>query len=139
VGGIDCNPVSTELTYGLERIAMYIQGVENVFDLQFSPSVRYSELYHQSERDYSHYNFEHSDADLLVRHFSEAEGEAKTLTQAGRLMPAYDQALQASHLFNLLDARGVISVSERQGYILRVRRLVAAIAERYVAGLNSDG
>jgi glycyl-tRNA synthetase alpha chain len=138
VGGFDCDPVSGELTYGLERLAMYVQGVDRVFDLNFNgrqgkDKVTYGDVFLQAEREYSRYNFEHADTKLLFDHFRDAEAECKALLAKGdagerhlMVLPAYDQAIKASHLFNLLDARGVISVTERQGFILRVRELVKA-------------
>jgi len=138
VGGFDCDPVSGELTYGLERLAMYVQGVDRVFDLNFNgrqgkDKVTYGDVFLQAEREYSRYNFEHADTKLLFDHFRDAEAECKALLAKGdagerhlMVLPAYDQAIKASHLFNLLDARGVISVTERQGFILRVRELAKA-------------
>jgi len=133
VGGFDCAPVSAELTYGLERLAMYVQGVENVYDLKFNERFRYGEVFHQAEREYSAYNFEHSDTEILFRHFADAEKECKSLLGAGLALPAYDQCLKASHNFNLLDARGVISVTERAAYIGRVRTLAKACCEAWLA------
>ncbi len=133
VGGFDCAPVSAELTYGLERLAMYVQGVENVYDLKFNERFRYGEVFHQAEREYSAYNFEHSDTEILFRHFADAEKECKSLLDAGLALPAYDQCLKASHNFNLLDARGVISVTERAAYIGRVRTLAKACCESWLA------
>jgi glycyl-tRNA synthetase alpha chain len=133
VGGFDCNPVSAELTYGLERLAMYVQGVENVYDLKFNERFRYGEVFHQAEREYSAYNFEHSDTEILFRHFADAEKECKSLLDTGLALPAYDQCLKASHNFNLLDARGVISVTERAAYIGRVRTLAKACCEAWLA------
>jgi len=132
VGGFDCNPVSTELTYGLERLAMYVQGVENVYDLRFNDTTTYGQVYHQAEVEYSKYNFELADTELVFRHFADAEKECQALVEAAVPLPAYDQCLKASHLFNLLDARGVISVTERQAYIGRVRALAKACAEGYL-------
>jgi glycyl-tRNA synthetase alpha chain len=132
VGGFDCNPVSTELTYGLERLAMYVQGVENVYDLDWDGVPKdqggkcYGDVYLAAERQFSAYNFEHADTGILFRHFQDAEKECQSLLAAKVPLPAYDQCLKASHLFNLLDARGVISVTERQSYILRVRELAKA-------------
>jgi glycyl-tRNA synthetase alpha chain len=129
VAGIDCAPVSGELTYGLERLAMYVQGVDNVFDLNFNGKggdkrVTYGQVFKQAEEEYSRYNFEQADTHLLKRHFDDAEEECRTLLKTGGMvLPAYDQCIKASHLFNLLDARGVISVTERQAYILRIREL----------------
>jgi glycyl-tRNA synthetase alpha chain len=138
VGGFDCDPVSGELTYGLERLAMYVQGVDRVFDLDFNGGkgenkVTYGDVFLQAEREYSRYNFEHADTVKLLEHFRDAEAECKALLAKGNdgerqlmALPAYDQAIKASHIFNLLDARGVISVTERQAYILRVRDLAKA-------------
>ncbi len=140
VGGFDCAPVSGELTYGLERLAMYCQGVDNVYDLSFNGrdderSISYGDVFLQAEQEFSRYNFEYADVDLLLRHFRDAEAECRNLLEAGQgaegeahlcVLPAYDQCIKASHIFNLLDARGVISVTERQAYILRVRDLAKA-------------
>ena len=138
VAGFECAPVSGELTYGLERLAMYVQSVENVFDLNFNGrdgegKVTYGDIYMQAEQEYSRYNFEAADTDMLFRHFKDAEEECKRLLKIGdkdakheMALPAYDQCIKASHVFNLLDARGVISVTERQSYILRVRDLAKA-------------
>ena len=134
VGGIDCRPVSGELTYGLERLAMYVQGVENVYDLDFNGrGFTYGQVFHQAEREYSAFNFEVADTELLFRHFEDAEKECHHILERGLALPAYDQCLKASHLFNLLDARGVISVTERQAYIGRVRTLAKACAEAWLA------
>jgi glycyl-tRNA synthetase alpha chain len=138
VGGFDCDPVSGELTYGLERLAMYVQGVDRVFDLNFNgregkDKVTYGDVFLQAEQEYSRYNFEAADTKMLLAHFRDAEAECKALLAKGEnrkrhlmVLPAYDQAIKASHIFNLLDARGVISVTERQGFILRVRELARA-------------
>ena len=138
VGGFDCDPVSGELTYGLERLAMYVQGVDRVFDLNFNgktgkDKVTYGDVFLQGEQEYSRYNFEQADTRKLLEHFRDAEAECKSLLARGEVgkrhlmvLPAYDQAIKASHIFNLLDARGVISVTERQGFILRVRELARA-------------
>ena len=133
VGGIDCDPGSTELTYGLERLAMYVQGVENIFDLDFNGAgVSYGDVYHDAEVQYSKYNFEFADTDILLSHFRDAETECGALIHRNLPLPAYDQCLKASHLFNLLDARGVISVMERQAYIGRVRALAKQCAETWL-------
>ena len=138
VCGVDCVPVSGELTYGLERLAMYVQGVDNVYDLNFNgrqgaEKVSYGDVFLQAEEEYSRHNFEHADTAILLRHFADAESECEALLAAGKTdsrhemaLPAYDQCIKASHVFNLLDARGVISVTERQSYILRVRALAKA-------------
>jgi glycyl-tRNA synthetase alpha chain len=142
VGGFDCRPVSGEITYGLERLAMYVQGVDRVFDLSFNGrsdarGLSYGDVFLQAEQEYSRFNFEHADTELLLRHFRDAEAECQALLEKGRggdrhllALPAYDQCIKASHIFNLLDARGVISVTERQGYILRVRELAKPAAAR---------
>ncbi|MGB0682004.1 MAG: glycine--tRNA ligase subunit alpha [Magnetovibrionaceae bacterium] len=133
VGGFECDPVPVELTYGLERLAMYIQGVENVYDLDFNgQGVTYGDVFKQAEVEYSAHNFEHADTDMLMRHFKDAEAECQSLLAAGVALPAYDQCLKASHLFNLLDARGVISVTERQAYIGRVRALAKGACEGWL-------
>ena len=163
VGGFDCNPVSGEITYGLERLAMYVQGVDRVFDLNFNGrtdarKLTYGDVFLQAEQEYSRFNFEFADTEILLQHFRDAEKECKALLEAGKpegtgsdpwpepssdiatgaargltplkrhklALPAYDQCIKASHIFNLLDARGVISVTERQSYILRVRELAKA-------------
>ena len=128
VGGYDCQPVSGELTYGLERLAMYVQGVDNVFELSFNGQTRYGDIFLQAEREYSAFNFEAADTERLFRHFADAEAECLALLERTPplVLPAYDQCLKASHLFNLLDARGAISVTERQAYIARVRVLARA-------------
>ncbi|MCQ8278979.1 glycine--tRNA ligase subunit alpha [Acetobacteraceae bacterium KSS8] len=135
VGGIPTVLPSTELTYGLERLAMYVQGVENVYDLDFNgQGLRYGDVFLRAERDYSRHNFELSDTAMLLRHFEDAERECASLVKHGVAQPAYDQCLKASHLFNLLDARGVISVSERASFIGRVRTLARACAEEWLRG-----
>ena len=134
VGGIECDPVAVELTYGLERLAMYIQGVENVYDLRYNDDgVRYGDIFLEAEREYSAHNFEHADTAMLLRHFEDAEAECNALLAAKLPLPAYDQCIKASHRFNLLDARGVISVAERQAYIGRVRALAKACCEGWLA------
>ena len=135
VGGIDCNPVAVELTYGLERLAMYVQGVENVYDLDFNGAgVKYGDVFHRAEVEYSKHNFELADTEILFRHFADAEKECASLLGGALALPAYDQCLKSSHLFNLLDARGVISVTERQAYIARVRALAKGCCDAWVAG-----
>jgi glycyl-tRNA synthetase alpha chain len=140
VGGYDCQPVAGELTYGLERLAMYVQGVDNVFELSFNGSVTYGEVFHQAEREYSAFNFEAADTDLLFRHFADAEGECLALLDRAPplVLPAYDQCLKASHLFNLLDARGVISATERAAYIGRVRVLARACCTAWLRVRGHD-
>lgn len=124
MGGYDCKPVAGEITYGLERLAMYIQGVDSVYDLDFNgQGVTYGDVFLENERQFSAYNFEFADTEVLTRQFREAEAAAQLLIGQGKALPAYDQAIKASHLFNLLNARGVISVAERQSYIGRVRDL----------------
>jgi glycyl-tRNA synthetase alpha chain len=135
VGGIDCEPASTELTYGLERLAMYIQGVENVFDLDWNGAgVTYGRVYRRAEREFSSYNFEYADTTQVHRHFEDAEKECRALLDRQLALPAYDQCLKASHLFNLLDARGVIGVNERAAFIARVRALAKLCCEAWLAG-----
>jgi glycyl-tRNA synthetase alpha chain len=133
VGGIDCDPVCAEITYGLERLAMYVQGVEFVYDLKFNEQFRYGEVFHQGEREFSAFDFEYADTELLFRHFADAEKECKALNDAKLPLPAYDQCIKASHCFNLLDARGVISVTERASYIGRVRALAKMCCESWLA------
>jgi glycyl-tRNA synthetase alpha chain len=149
VCGIECAPVAGELTYGLERLAMYVQGVDNVYDLNFNgregaEKVTYGDVFLQAEQEYSRHNFEFANTAMLLRHFEDAEAECKALLDAGTpkpsdnlamhrmVFPAYDQCIKASHVFNLLDARGVISVTERQSYILRVRNLAKACGEAFL-------
>ncbi len=134
VGGIECDPVSTELTYGLERLAMYVQGVENVYDLDYNGAgVSYGEVFKRAEIEFSAYNFEFADTKLLFRHFADAEQECQALLARALPLPAYDQCIKASHAFNLLDARGVISVTERAAHIGRVRALAKACCEGWLA------
>jgi glycyl-tRNA synthetase alpha chain len=137
VGGIPVTLPSFEMTYGLERLAMYVQDVDNVYDLDFNGAgVRYGDVFLRAEREYSAFNFEHADTTLLTRHFADAEGECAALLEQRLALPAYDQCIKASHLFNLLDARGVISVTERASYIGRVRTLAKGCCEAWVAGDN---
>lgn len=150
VGGIECSPVPVELTYGLERLAMFIQGVENVYDLDWDGVPKdqggkvYGDIFLQAEKEFSTFNFESASTDILFRHFQEAEAECQMLLDgsAPLALPAYDQCMKASHVFNLLDARGVISVAERQRYIGRVRSLAVGCCEAWIAsgiasGINS--
>jgi glycyl-tRNA synthetase alpha chain len=131
VGSLACKPVLGEITYGLERLAMYLQGKESIYDLVWTPGVTYGDVYHQNEVEQSRYNFELSNVELLFRHFGEFETEAKRLIEAQCVLPAYEMVLKASHTFNLLDARGAISVTERATYIGRVRTLARAVAQAY--------
>jgi glycyl-tRNA synthetase alpha chain len=131
VGSLACRPVLGEITYGLERLAMTLQGKEDVFDLVWTPGVTYGDVYHQNEVEQSRYNFELSNPEMLFRHFGEYESEAKRLIEAQCVLPAYEMVLKASHAFNLLDARGAISVTERAAYIARVRALARAVAQAY--------
>jgi glycyl-tRNA synthetase alpha chain len=133
VGGIDLKPISAEITYGCERIAMYLQGVDSVYDLEWAPGIKYGDVHHQTEVEYSTYNFEEADTEMLFRLFEMYEKECTRLVQRQLVFPAYDFVLKASHSFNLLDARGVISVTERAHYIGRVRNLARLCAEGYVA------
>jgi glycyl-tRNA synthetase alpha chain len=132
VGGIDCKPLTGEITYGLERLAMYLQGVENVYDLAWTDTLRYRDVYHQNEVEQSTYNFEHSDVDFLLQAFGAHERQAKYLMEQQLALPAYEQVLKAAHTFNLLDARGAISVTERAAYIGRIRNLARSVAQSYL-------
>lgn len=139
VGGYDCRPVSAEITYGLERISMYVQNVDDVYDIAYSEEISYGELFHRQEVEWSHYSFEESDASLLYRLFSDFEAESTALIEKHLLYPAYDACMKCSHIFNLLDARGAISVTERTRFIGRVRFLARLCAREYLAwreGLN---
>ena len=131
VGGIDLHPTSVELTYGLERICMYLQEKESVYDLQWNDDVTYGQVYHQNEVEQSKYNFEHSDASMLLDLFNMYEKECLNICEAGLPLPAYDYCMKCSHVFNLLDARGAISITERTGYIGRVRNLASSVARLY--------
>ena len=138
VGGFDCKPVAGEITYGLERLAMYIQGVDNVYDLDFNgQGVTYGDVFLQNEKQFSAYNFEHANTGILFRQFKEAQEQCKAALEARLPLPAYDFAIKASHLFNLLNARGVISVAERQAYIGRVRELAKGCCEKWI-DVNAD-
>ncbi|HTZ37663.1 MAG TPA: glycine--tRNA ligase subunit alpha [Stellaceae bacterium] len=147
VGGIECDPVSTELTYGLERLAMYVQGVESIYDIDYNGvagagRITYGDVFRRAEREFSTYNFERADTEMLFRHFQDAERECRALLNLGEAspnrpalpLPAYDQCLKSSHIFNLLDARGAISVTERAAYIGRVRALARGCCEAWLAG-----
>lgn len=143
VGGLDCIPVTGEITYGLERLAMYLQGVESIYDILWGETadggVTYGELYRQNELEQSTYNFEHADVPTLLRHFEDHERACRRLLEAKLALPAYEQVLKASHTFNLLDARRAISVTERQHYLLRVRTLASAVARAYLASREALG
>jgi glycyl-tRNA synthetase alpha chain len=143
VGGLDCRPVMGEITYGLERLAMYLQGVESVYDLVWSDGPRgrvtYGDVYHQNEVEQSKFNFEQADSASLFAEFDQREKNCKALVDAALPLPAYEQTLKASHVFNLLDARKAISVTERQRYILRVRTLARAVAGAYFASREAQG
>jgi glycyl-tRNA synthetase alpha chain len=131
VGSLKCLPVTGEITYGLERLAMYLQKVESIFDLQWAPGISYRDVYHQNEVEQSAYNFEFANAAMLSTHFDDYEREAKRLMEAKLALPAYEMVMKCSHSFNLLDARGAISVTERAAYIGRVRALARAVAQSY--------
>ena len=133
VGGIELNPISAEITYGTERIAMYLQGVDNVFDLEWTKGVKYGDIHLEDEKQFSKYNFEAADVTLLMATFTGYEAEGKRLIGQDLVLPAYDCCMKTSHLFNLLDARGALSVAERTAYIARVRGLARLCAESYVA------
>jgi len=153
VGGLDCRPVTGEITYGLERLAMYLQGVESIYDIAWNaplaagassadaatPTFTYRDVFHQNEVEQSAYNFEYADVPMLLRHFEDHERSCRQLLEAKLALPAYEQVLKASHTFNLLDARRAISVTERQRYILRVRTLASAVARAYFASRESLG
>ncbi|PMP70318.1 MAG: glycine--tRNA ligase subunit alpha [Thermodesulfovibrio aggregans] len=132
VGGIDLNPVSVEITYGLERIAMYLQEVDNVFDIKWNEKFTYGQIHRDSEIEFSYFNFDYSDPALIKKHFDDFEKESRRMLDLGLLLPAYEFCLKCSHMFNLLDARGVLSVAERTNYIARVRALAKACAEFYL-------
>ena len=132
VGSIELDPITVELTYGLERIAMYIQGVDSIYDLMWSQDVRYYELYHDIEVQFSTYNFEVADVAMIAKTFEDFESECQRLLDMDLVWPAYDYCMKTSHLFNLLDARGAISVAERTGYIARVRGLARRCAEVFL-------
>ena len=142
-GGLECKPVMGEITYGLERFAMYVQEVESVYDLVWSDgpfgTITYGDVFHQNEVEQSDYNFNHADTDFLFTSFDFYEKEVARLLKEDLALPSYEMVLKASHLFNLLDARKAISVTERQGYILRVRKMASAVAESYYASREKLG
>lgn len=139
VGGLDCRPVTGEITYGLERIAMYLQGVDSIFDLQWTDGFTYGDIYHQNEVEQSAFNFEHADVDELFHQFNACEAESKSLLEKELPLPAYEKVLKASHSFNLLDARHAISVTERARYIGRIRTLAKGVAQAYYNSRESLG
>jgi glycyl-tRNA synthetase alpha chain len=143
VGGLDCKPVTGEITYGLERLAMYIQGVESIFDIVWADGPRgkvtYRDVFHQNEVEQSAYNFDHANVEVLFRHFDDYEAACQQLLAAKLALPAYEQVMKASHTFNLLDARRAISVTERQRFILRVRTLSRAVAQAYYESREALG
>jgi glycyl-tRNA synthetase alpha chain len=132
VGGLDLDLIPAEITYGLERLAMFLQGKRSAFELEWAPGVAWGDVYRESEREWSAYNFEYAPVDVLARRFEEHEAECRTLIEQRLPLPAYDQVLKCSHAFNLLDARGAVSATERAAYILRVRNLARAVCELYV-------
>jgi glycyl-tRNA synthetase alpha chain len=138
VGGFETRPVPAEITYGLERLAMYIQGVDSVYDITWVDGVKYGDVFLRNEKQYSAYNFEVADVDMLRRNFDVSEAECKRALDAGLPLPAYDYVLKCSHAFNLLDARGAIAVTERMGYILRVRTLAKGCCAAYIESLKTD-
>ncbi|MFT3802534.1 MAG: glycine--tRNA ligase subunit alpha [Burkholderiaceae bacterium] len=131
VGSLKCMPTTGEITYGIERLAMYLQGVESIFDLKWTDTITYRDVFHQNEVEQSKYNFEYANVPMLFRHFDEYEAEARKLIDAQLALPAYEMVMKCSHTFNLLDARGAISVTERAAYIARVRNLARAVAQAY--------
>jgi glycyl-tRNA synthetase alpha chain len=139
IGGIELNPITVEITYGTERIAMYLQQVNNVFDLAWTAGITYGDIHHRTEVQFSTYNFEEADVTMLRSTFQAFEAESKRLIEKGLVLPAYDYCIKTSHLFNLLDARGAISVAERTGYIARVRALARQCAEGYIAERETLG
>ncbi|RMF95768.1 MAG: glycine--tRNA ligase subunit alpha [Candidatus Schekmanbacteria bacterium] len=138
-GGIDVKPVAVEITYGIERIAMYLQEIDNVYDIEWAHGIKYGDIHLQSEIEFSKYNFEEADVDMLFKLFEMYEKEGMSLIEKGLVLPAYDYCLKTSHIFNLLDARGAISVSERVGYIARVRAIARRCAEAYVKVREEQG
>ena len=138
-GGIDLHPVSVELTYGPERISMYLQGVESVYDLEWTKGITYGDVHHRGEVEHSIYNFEQADVDMLFKLFDMYEAEALRIIDLGLVLPAYDYCLKCSHAFNILDARGAISVAQRTKYIERIRNLVRFVAKNYLAQREEMG
>ena len=138
-GSIELHPISVELTYGLERISMYLQGIDNVYDLKWNAHITYGDIHHRQEVEQSTYNFEQADIRMLLDLFNQYESEAERIIKAALVLPAYEYCLKCSHIFNLLDARGAISVTERTGYIARIRNLVRACAEAYLGQRETIG
>jgi len=138
LGGLDVELVPAEMTYGLERLAMFLQGKRSAFELEWAPGVTWGDVYREAERQWSRYNFEEAPVDVLMRRFDEYESECRHLLEQGLTLPAYDQVLKCSHTFNLLDARGALSVSERAAYIGRIRRLARGVAESYLGAQQED-
>jgi len=138
-GSIELHPISVELTYGLERICMYLQGIDNVFNIQWNDTITYGEVHHRQEVEQSAYNFEHADVDMLRQLFNMFEHESLNIVQKNLPIPAYEYCLKCSHIFNLLDARGAISVTERTGYIARIRKLARKSAQSYLKGRKEMG
>ncbi len=139
VGSVDVNPIPVELTYGLERLCMYLQGVDNVYDLKWNDTVTYRDVYHQQEVEQSTYNFEIADVDLLFDLFTKYEAEAHRIVKTGLVIPTYEFCLKCSHIFNMLDARGAISVTERTGYIKRIRNIARAASQAYLVQREEMG
>jgi len=139
VGGIDLKPVSVEITYGLERIAMYLQEIDNVFDIEWCKGIKYGEIHKQEEIEFSKFNFDYANTELLIKQFDSFEKESKKMNDIGLVLPAYEYCLKCSHTFNLLDARGVLSVTERTGYIARVRSLAKLCAEAFLKQRENKG
>ncbi|WP_203641098.1 glycine--tRNA ligase subunit alpha [Levilactobacillus andaensis] len=139
VGGMEVDPVTSEVTYGLERLASYVQDVNSVFDLEWADGVKYGDIFKEPEYEHSKYSFEESNQDMLLRHFDEYEDEAKKQIANGLVHPAYDYILKCSHTFNLLDARGAVSVTERAGYLSRIRNMARAVARAFVAERKKRG
>ncbi len=139
VGGINVKPVSLEITYGLERIAMYLQGIDNLYEIEWCKGIKYGEIHKQGEIEFSKFNFDFANTDLLVKQFDAYENESKKMNELGLVLPSYEFCLKCSHAFNLLDARGVLSVTERTGYIARVRAIAKLCAEAYLKQREEKG
>lgn len=139
VGGQEMNPVASEITYGLERLASYVQDVNNVFELEWSDGVKYGDIFKEPEYEHSKYSFEESNQEMLLKMFDDFETEAKKQIANGLVHPAYDYVLKCSHTFNLLDARGAVSVTERAGYLSRIRRMAREIAKAFIAERKKRG